>query len=295
MIVEFKVDYMQYTTKLPPANKEYGKHVLKKSFMSNYKVMRVLPSGMTSHHGHNKSDKWLNVATGGVCDKIPNQLTFIQNILNSGAEFSRIDFCCTVQDGLSVDGFREWCQQGKVSGVLADSGIKSIVNDSSKASETTYVGDLKKRAKKGIFRAYDKAIELNLDDFKLTRFELEERKKRAQITAKRYADGMMIGDIIQQRVNVDVDEWRDIMGAKSEVLKRYAPEEKEEEIDNTWHWLIQTCAKTLGEKIAEDMYNGLGDGNLDLFNKMVEIAYIQKKRSIEQLTYKEWENKNETE
>ncbi|HZJ34953.1 MAG TPA: replication initiation factor domain-containing protein [Candidatus Angelobacter sp.] len=263
--------------------------------MQNYKVMRVFPSGMTSHHGHNKSDKWLNVATGGVCDRIQDQLSYIQNVLNEGAEFSRIDYCCTVESGVSVDDFRLWCKDGKVSGVLAENGIKSIVNDSSQVSETTYIGNLKERAKKGIFRAYDKAVELGIEDFKLTRFELEERKKRAQITAKRYADGMEIGDIIQQRVNVDVEAWRDIMGKKSEVLKRYTPDEKLEEIDNTWHWLIQTCAKTLGEKIAEDMYNGLADGNLDLFNKMVEIAYTHKKRQIEQLTYREWNSENETE
>lgn len=277
--VEFKIDYMQFTSKIPAGNKS-RKYELQRSFMQNYKVMRVFDSGMTSHHGHNKSDKWLNIATGTVCDKIEDQREFIGNVLGLEGTFSRIDFCCTVENGCSMDDFRSWCKQELVTGALSDMGIKSIVNDKTQDAETTYVGDLKKRSKRGIFRAYDKGIELGLDDVRLTRFELEERKRRAHVTAKRYSDGMSIGDIIQQRVNVDCEEWREIMGSKSTSLSRYNVIQPDEDIDKTWHWLIDTCAKTLGQKIALDAWNEKGHGNYDLFMKQVEKSYLSEQYTI---------------
>lgn len=270
---------MQFTTKYPFSNKERT-FELKKSFMQNYKVMRVLPSGLTSHHGHNKSDKWLNVMTGKQCETIENQREFVQNILSDKGVFSRIDYQITVTDGLTVDDFRQWCIDGKVSGTLAESGIKSIVNDATSNSETTYIGDLKKRGKHGIFRCYDKAIQLNLDNFKITRFELEERQKRAQTTAKRYADGMEIGDIIRQRVDINDKAWIELCGAKSETLTRYKPETIEQQFDTTWLWLIETCAKTLGKKIASDEWNQLGQGNFDLFVETMNKAYNTQREVI---------------
>jgi len=280
--VEFKIDYMQFTTDLPPTNKQRD-HELKKSFMQNYKTMRVFESGLTSHHGHNKSDKWLNIATGTVCDGIENHRDYIKNVLKLHGIFSRIDFCCTVENGCSMNDFRTWCENKEVSGPLADNGIKSIVNDDTQNAETTYIGDLKKRSKRGIFRAYDKGIELGIEDAKLTRFELEERKHRANTTARRFSDGMPIGDIIRQRVDIDNDIWRGIMGTKSEKLQRYTTEEKNEDVDTTWHWLIDTCAKTLGEKMALDQWNEKGNGNYDLFMKQVEKSYnLQVKSIVEQ-------------
>jgi len=70
------------------------------------------------------------------------------------------------------------------------------------------------------------------------------------------------------------------MGAKSSKLTRYATEETNEEVDTTWHWLIDTCAKTLGQKMALDQWNGKANGNYDLFMKQVEKSYNAQKRSI---------------
>lgn len=277
--IEFKIDYMQFTSEIPASNKTRS-YELHRSFMQNYKVMRVFDSGMTSHHGHNKSDKWLNICTGQVCDTIEDQQAYIKNVLELDGTFSRIDFCVTVENGCSMADFREWCKKKIVTGALSETGIKSIVNDKTQNSETTYVGDLTKRSKRGIFRAYDKGIELGLENVKLTRFELEERKKRAHLSARRFSDGMNIGDIIRQRVDVDCDEWRVIMGAKSESLSRYAPDTDKEDIDKTWHWLIDTCAKTLGQKMALDQWNEIADGNYDFFMKTVEKSYNKEVQKI---------------
>lgn len=277
--VEFKIDYMQFTSKIPAGNKDRT-YELKRSFMQNYKVMRVFDSGMTSHHGHNKSDKWLNIATGSVCDRIEDQRDYIGKVLSLDGTFSRIDFCCTVENGCSMYDFRTWCKNDLVTGTLSDTGIKSIVNDKTQSAETTYIGDLKNRSKRGIFRAYDKGIELGIEDARLTRFELEERKKRAQLTARRYSDGMLIGDIIRQRVDIDCDVWRDIMGSRSTSLSRYAVEDTEDETDKTWLWLVETCAKTLGQKMALDQWNEKGNGNYDLFMKQVEKSYYAEQYTI---------------
>lgn len=277
--IEFKIDYMQFTSAIPAVNKSRT-YELQRSFMNNYKIMRVFESGMTSHHGHNKSDKWLNIATGNVCDKIENQREFIGNVLKLDGSFSRIDFCCTVENGCSMDDFRTWCKNELVTGALSETGIKSIVNDKTQSAETTYIGDLKKRSKRGIFRAYDKGIELGIEDAKLTRFELEERKNRAHLTARRYSDGMRIGDIIRQRVDVNCDIWRNTMGAKSESLSRYAVDDADDNRDNTWHWLVDTCAKTLGKKMAMDAWNEKGDGNYKLFMAQVEKSYYAEQQTI---------------
>jgi len=91
---------------------------------------------------------------------------------------------------------------------------------------------------------------------------------------------MPIGDIIRQRVDIDNDIWRETMGSKSESLKRYAPDLDDSTVDKTWHWLVDTCAKTLGEKMALDQWNEKGNANYDLFMKQVEKSFNRKKTEI---------------
>lgn len=275
MQVESSIDYMQFTSDKPFSNKS-GEYELKKSTMKNYQVMRVLESGFTSHHGHNKSNRWNNVASGKVCQQIPDQLEFVKNVIKNGAVFSRIDFTLTVFDGMEISYFRSLIRDGKVTGALMDSSAKSIINDKTQVDETTNLGDLKKRAKRGMFRAYDKAVQLNLEDCKITRFELEERSKRADVTAKRFASGMSVGDLIQQRVNVDDDLWREMCGLKSEKLPRFkSGDDDDDDDEGTWKWLLETVAKTLGRKIADEIYVKKSAEKYEQFNAIVQAQYIK--------------------
>lgn len=280
MIVNKAVDYMQFTIDRPFSSKN-GEYELKESFISNYQVMRVLPSGVTCHHGHNLSDKWLCIFQGEQCERIKDHRAFVKNAINNGAKFSRIDYAVTVQDGMTMARFRKLIKDGKVSGVLYEaSDPKSIVNDKTQKSETTNLGNIKKRGKFGMFRAYDKAVDLGLDDLLLTRFELEERKDRAQVTAKRFGlAGMDIGDLIQQRVKVDDELWRNIMGAVSDKLPRFKDDE-EIDPDSTWRWLLEAVAPSLGRNIARDFSKLQNTANFEEFNALVTYHYEKELATI---------------
>jgi DNA relaxase NicK len=286
MQVSKSIDYMQFSSKHKP-DASAGRWKLKPSYVTNYKVMYVYDNGVTAHSGHNKSDKFLMIYHGEQCEQIPDTKLFITNQIKNGATFSRLDLCVTVADGITVDDFRQWVADKKVSGSLFETGCKTILNDKTTLAETTYIGDMATRAKKGIFRAYNKGVQLNLDDLKLARFELEERKQRAQISAKRYADGYDIGDLIRQRVDVDNDQWRDVMGTKSDVLKRYKVEHVQESHDSTWKWLIEVVAKTLGEKIADEIIAQDGSNNFELFQETLQKVYNKR---INELLNQQWFN-----
>lgn len=284
MKIEMKIDYMQFTSDKPYGN-ESDPYEIKKSYEKNYKMMRVYENGLVCHTGHNKSKRWKNVLSGKVCDLIDNQASKIKELLVDGATFSRIDLAITVEDGISVSLFQQWARKKIVFGALADRGIMTIENDKEQRVETTYVGDLSRRGDFGVFRCYDKAVQIGIDGRNLVRLELEERKDRAQITAKRFANGMNIGDLIRQRVDVDADLWREICGSKSEQLSRYKDEKNMEIIDTTWIWLCEVVAISLGKKLAEDEVSGKGFGNRERFENAMNKAYEKHKRLITDLNY----------
>lgn len=283
------IDYMQYSSDFKPSTQE-GKYRIKSSFVKNYKAMYEYDSGVTYHTGHNKTTKGLTIYRGEQCQNIADSRAFISNMIQQGATFSRLDLAVTVENGISVSSFQTFVREGLVSGSLFDAGAKTIMNDKTTNAETTYLGDIKKRAKRGLFRCYDKAIEQGEENRNLTRFELEEHQKKAHVTARRYADGMTIGDIIQHRVIVDNPLWREIMGEKSEKLKRFHDEKEIPDYDPQWKWLIETVAKTLGVKIAEEVYEQSHLDNFGTFQDAVQRAYNGR---MNELLGMEWFNESD--
>jgi hypothetical protein len=247
--------------------------------------MREYENGVTCHSGHNKTEKKLIIYRGEQCEDLKDIRTFIRNQLGRDATFSRLDLAVTVENGMSVSEFQIMVQEGCVGGALFDAGAKTIMNDKTTNAETVYIGDMKKRAKNGIFRCYDKALEQQTENENLTRFELEEHQKKAHVTAMRYADGMEIGDIIQQRVLCTEKLWLEIMGVKSDKLKRYKQTHIDENHDATWKWLIEVVAKSLGQKIADEIIKQDGTDNFGTFQKMLEESYNDR---INELLNQKW-------
>ena len=116
--------------------------------------------------------------------------------------------------------------------------------------ETIYIGDLKKRGKKGVFRAYNKGLELGIDKL-LTRFELEVRRKSAQVAMRRVVKGVGIRQLMTDVVDLPgIDWWVDIMERPAKELPNYAADDKPDPIARRWYWLIRQVAPALGRLIA---------------------------------------------
>jgi DNA relaxase NicK len=130
-----------------------------------------------------------------------------------------------------------------------------------------------------VFRAYNKGVELGLgEDY--TRFELELRKKAANVAAKRLIHGEDIGAIIRHVVDIpDCQWWEDIMGAKPKTLGRFAQPEQYDPIASRWRWLEVQVAPAVGRLLHSDV---LGQANFDRFLRQVEREHRNaRKRALD--------------
>lgn len=186
---------------------------------------------------------------------------FVAQRIQQDCKFSRVDLAVTIeQDGeLTVETVREWVKTGKLTGPEHRlESAKSIVNDLTEQGETTYIGDQRKRAKKGIIRAYDKGLEQDMEPGKLTRIEIEEKREVAHRIARMFADGVGLGALMASRLQFDTELWQTLTGDEIAPDKYYKIPKKEEPLDKTWMWLIEKVAPVLGRKSAQDEEFGTG-------------------------------------
>ena len=181
MFVEAKIDYLQFSVDRKPPLAYRAQP--RESYMRNYKGMYESHLGLDVHYGNVRGREYLCVAKGIACDNLRAVTSikgFLDLMLSYDAKFSRVDWCVTQfidGDGLfTTRDFADCAASGLVDSPLMAHGAKTVsdVLELSKIDgfphvETVYVGDLKKRAKRGIFRCYDKGRELLLGDDMITR------------------------------------------------------------------------------------------------------------------------------
>ncbi|MEL7442250.1 MAG: hypothetical protein AAFN66_05355, partial [Pseudomonadota bacterium] len=143
---------------------------------------------------------------------------------------------------------------------------------------TLYMGDLEKRAKRGIHRAYDKGLDLGLEKYMHTRIEIEEKRKHAMRIAKHLLKDSYTG-VFRSRFDVDTPFWDAIMSEPPSPMMRgeqreFTEQEAQEATRKRWKWLIEKIAPTLGREIAYDALQGK-DGNYEAFNDAVQKAYTE--------------------
>jgi hypothetical protein len=195
--------------------------------------------------------------------------------LQVGAKFTRIDLAVTeyIESDpiILVEDVERWVKDDLVESTLIASGSKIVSTVSSTGKnvlETLYVGSMKNRGKKGIFRAYDKGIELDIGKYLITRLELEDRGEKAHNTAKRIAQSGDISGNFRARFNVNDKDFERLMDADAVSTARgigRKNKEEEEENDKRWIWLMKQVAPAMREAINNDLKQGKGTHRLKQF------------------------------
>jgi len=269
-MIERYVDYMQYSVL---------KRELDCSGMDTITPLRFYNRGYRDAVGiryyygnqNSKVKKALVVVSGESLELLHSQgLTdeyLIASALENNASFSRLDLAVTEwieTELVTLEEIEEWYAQGLVSMTLADTGCKKIstvTHGGGNQVETLYIGSMQKRGQSGIFRAYDKGIELDLGQYLGTRLELELRAKKAQAIAENIAYRNDFSGSFRQHFNVYAENFDRIMDAPvSEPIKRKRglAKPKDLEMDKRWLWLMEQVAPALKDAIAYDEKSGRG-------------------------------------
>jgi len=269
-MIERYIDYMQYSVLKQERDCEEMDTCMPLRFYNRGYRDNV---GIRYYYGNQNSKvkKALVVASGESLDVLHSQgLTdeyLIGSALENDAKFSRLDLAVTewVEETLvTLEEIEKWYTHGLIVSHLCENGCKGIFSISDidkKQVDTLYIGAMSKRGKQGIFRAYDKGVELDLGRYLGTRLELELRAKKAQDIAENIAYRNDFSGSFRQHFNVYADNFDRLMDAPvSEPIKRKRgiAKPKDIEMDKRWQWLMEQVAPALRDAIAYDEKSGRG-------------------------------------
>jgi hypothetical protein len=157
---------------------------------------------------------------------------------------------------ITFEDIQNWYRQGKISSPLVERGMKMIATfdrEDEILPETLYIGDMAKRGKKGIFRTYDKGLQLDISRFLIMRHELEERGDNAHQSAMRIAKGASSAQCFDSRFKIEDGRWKKIMDESSITIQRGENQKKEiSPEESRWKWLIEQVAPTLRKAISAE-------------------------------------------
>lgn len=285
-MIERFIDYFQFSSKTLSAMNciELGYSTIPP--VRNYAIGYRTPLGIRVYFSTNPKNSPLVIASGETLQNLRDYGNSDSQLLawafEIGAKFSRIDLAVTESKGendpdiFTMSDVKRWVTDGLIDSPLVSGGMRGIVSyapkskvsDSKDTIETIYVGNMADRAKKGIFRAYNKGIELGIQaENVISRIELEIKRERAQVTARMLAKDYNIAGNFRARFNVRDRQFERIMENDAVEIKRgkgVKNREENEENDNRWKWLLEQVAPSLKKAIAEDKTLGRSD-RLELF------------------------------
>ena len=278
MLKTSTIDYMQYSIPEPPDKTVLINPITPQRF---YKFGYQDPNtGIRYYTGNPKSPKWLVIESGTALSRLEHMsvIDHARQLQQAGAVFSRIDLaidCHREEDDIiTVSEIMSWYQEGLIQSKHAKYDAKTVYNAAKANHETLYIGDMSKRGKKGIFRAYDKGVERGLLPNYVTRFELELKRDDSKLAVRRLQDHT-IEQVFASKFNIDHERWKQFIDSEPATLTRDKSQEQEDEqikLASRWQWLITTIAPSLGRSIAQDALHGKLN-NYELFNSAVEKAY----------------------
>lgn len=249
------------------------------------------PNGFRFYFGNPNSNKAMMIASGEVMQSLRNDQKLDAEILGwvlgIGGEISRLDLAVTefIEDELvTLEDVEKWYVDGLMSSALLSGGFKEIsrIKEDGKAEkETLYIGDIKKRGKRGIFRAYDKGIEMGIGSEIVTRIELELKREKAHNVAKRLAETNDIAGNFRSHFNVKSKDFERLMDADAVSIHRGKNQVKEaenEEIARRWDWLLEQVAPALKRAVLDERLAGRGDARIVDF--MTRAGIIKDAREI---------------
>jgi len=260
--------------------------------------------GFRYYFGNPNTGKCLVVGAGQALallrDSGKTDAEILQYAIEQEAVFSRIDLSVTEwisENFVTVDDVENWYQKGLVESSLLRHGGKMFNGydeELGRQSETFYIGNLKKRAEYGLFRAYDKGIEFGIEKYLVTRLEYEDRGEKAHNTALRLAQTNDIAGNFRARFDVKHKEFNRLMDAEAVVVKRGLGKEKredEEKMDARWQWLMTQVAPALNEARKWDLENKQESKRFYWFLRESGMTHEQIKRMVAEIR-ELWENQD---
>lgn len=252
-----QVDYVQWSSEKKP-DFLLDTYLTKSSPLPWYAWCDVYMCETRVLYGNVNSERYLIQMPGRACDN--HNVSFptgrLADALAQGAKFSRVDFAVTVNEYEPLELFRIAVANGKVKSDRFGSDEPKMIAAVNGDAQTIYLGDLKKRGKKGVFRAYDKGLEQGLDT-PSTRFELEVRGRTAHTAVRRFLRGIPISALIRAVVDIPGATWWDeIFIAPPEKLPRFKQPEKTDITAARWHWLYSQVAPALGKLLVIERSEG---------------------------------------
>lgn len=286
MDVERFIDYMQFSAYMEESicvsakNEDGTRKYEPVSPVRFYKRGYRDKFGIRYYFEPPRSKKCLVIASGAPMENLRslrNDREILGWAIDAGAKFSRLDLAVTQWQDFTgfttMEDVASWYQNGLVVSSLAAGGgkcIGSLCGRSGSILETVYIGDISKRASKGIFRAYDKGIELNIGQYMSTRLELELKRDKAHYAAHRIAKTGDIAGNFRAYFNVKHKDFDRLMDAEPVSTKRGKAKMRVEENEaamRRWEWLINQVAPALKQAIKHDRELGLNDAHLISFLK----------------------------
>jgi len=307
MAIERFVDYMQFSSHKVSAMACIELGYTPINAVKNYAIGYRTPLGIRVYFSTNPKNTPLVIASGETLQNLRDYGHSDVKILNWALEiegkFSRIDLAVTESvtekepDIFTMADVKRWVSEGLIESPLVSGGArgiveyapKSAVSDSKETIQTIYVGDMSKRGEKGIFRAYDKGIELGIEaENVISRIELEIKRDRAKVTGRLLANDYNIGGHFRARFNVNDAVFERLMDSEAVEIKRgkgVKNREENEALDKRWQWLIDAVAPSLRQAIEGDKMLGRVD-RLERFLKASGLS-----RDMGSLVAKMAENK----
>jgi DNA relaxase NicK len=281
MAIERFIDYMQFSSPKLSAMSCIEAQYTPINAIKNYNVGYRTPVGIRVYFSSNPKNTPLVIASGETLQNLRDygqtDKQLIIWALEIGGKFSRLDLAVTESvtetepEIFTMEDVKRWVSEGLIESSLVSGGMrgivsyapKSAVSDEKDTIETIYVGNTKERGSKGIFRAYNKGIELGIQaDNVISRIELEIKRDRAKVTARLLAEDYNISGNFRARFNVNDAVFERLMDSPAVNIKRgkgVKNKEENESLDKRWQWLIEAVAPSLKAAIKEDLKLGRQD------------------------------------
>lgn len=276
-MIERFIDYVQFTAQFNEADFPHGEFETIRGIQYYPRGYRDA-SGTRFYFGANKGAPCFCILAG-------EQMQYFRDVgagdvgvldwaFQHDAKISRLDLAVTeyIEENLFLpEDVEKWFKDGSITSSHCAGGCKKIADvrqGKNDVLETLYIGDIKKRAKRGIFRAYDKGVDLGIGNEMISRIELELKREKAHVVAKRIASKYDISGNFRTYFDVNNQEFERIMQSPVVEAVRGKGKPKTErsiENDKRWQWLIEQVAPALKEAIRLDYDMDLGNNRMFQF------------------------------
>jgi len=262
---QFKIDYIQFSMDgLPQWLLKEQSDYQKKSNLRFYSHQTRYANGALMYEGNPNTDKRLYVLSGASCEHLKVDREWVKSVIDDDGTVSRIDFAMTTD--VNILPLLQKDHKSIQSRMFVD---MKIISDAEYTPQTIYCGDMSRRGKKGILRAYDKGLQLGVD-LPMYRIELELRRKHAEISSKRYAHGETIPAIMNSKFKIDRAWYMDIFGSDESTMRFPDTSELDmSEIERKMLWLEKQVMPSIQFVIDYDKEHGTS--NFQRLYRMLNI------------------------